>query len=161
MDFEKLKADMDAALSPPVVMEKAMTQADFETYAKEQVALAKAENDAGTTDEAKARIEHLKAQAEAVAKFEYKPGELPTVKFFKAKEQTRPAPATTPAMQHQALGGPGQGYTAKAMAEKLGTMIAEFLGEAPATGAPPAAITPPVPPPVAAVWPRDLAVDDK
>lgn len=153
MDFAKISAAIDEALAEPT--EKAMTREEFEAYAKDQVNLAKSEHESGDIAGARERLIALKEQCEAIAKFEFKPGELPTVKFYRAKEQKLPHAMPSMGAKNQETGS--MSFMAKAMDVK--NLLEKFLsdgsakviqpGQAPA--ADPGATKP------LASWPEDLA----
>jgi hypothetical protein len=153
MDFSKIKSEFAALLkSAPeaAVVEsdtKPMTVEQFVEYAKEQVSKAEADHQVGSSDVAQTRLAALAAEVDKIAKFEFKPGELPAVAVFKDPAQKAPEMVATPAGEST----PGESnWVAKS--EEFGAFLAQAIG-ALTPGKPAAEVVEDE----AYVWPSDLA----
>jgi hypothetical protein len=157
MEFSKLQNEVAALLASAVT--KQMSAEEFAAYAGEQVQKAADEAAGGHQDRATARLTALQGQVEAITKFEFKPGELPSVTIYKDPWQTTHATVSTPSGD---TASGSQHWIAKA-ANFRNVLTAALDKLAPAGAAPTSGEVPPAP---AASdddfeWPIDLAKADK
>lgn len=133
MSFDKLQKQVAALLAPVRATQtkaeetKRMTAAEFATYAEEQIQKARKESESGKVDLSKRRLTALQSEVTRLAKFEFKPSELPAVTVYKDPEQLE----TTEEERSISSGGNSEPaanhWTAKA--QELAKHLAEALGE--------------------------------
>src|SRR5262245_9850874 len=133
MDFDKLQrqvADLLAPVREPQTKAdetKRMTAEQFSAYAEGQIKKARSEDTAGKPELAKKRLSALQSEVTRLAKFEFKPNELPAVTVYKDPGQLE----TTEEERSLTSGGnstpAGNHWTAKS--ESLAKHLAEAIGE--------------------------------